>query len=123
MLKEGLDYTTERIVDKSNLAVTMGSGDLEVLATPALVAAMENAAMLAVADALEPTDTTVGGHIDMKHLRPTPLGEKFTAYAKVVRVEGKKIEYSLIAEDGKGVIGEGTHTRFVVNREKFMSRL
>lgn len=123
MLEKGLKYSASIVVERSMLAVTMGSGDLEVLATPALVAALENAAMLAVAPHLELMDTTVGGHIDLKHLAPTALGKIFVVNAVLEEVEGKRLLFNLTATEGEKEIGLGSHTRFIVNRERFMSRL
>ena len=101
----------------------MGSGDLPVLATPAMMALMENAAMLAVAPHLPEGSTTVGGHISASHIKPTPIGETVTATATVVKVDGKKIEFEVKAHCGDILLGEGSHLRFIVDREKFMSRL
>lgn len=123
MLEKGLKHSTTKVVDRSLLAVTLGSGDLEVLATPALVAALENAAMLTVAPHLESTETTVGGHIDLKHLSPTALGKSFTVTAILDKVDGKRLDFVLHAVEGDKEIGKGTHTRFIVNRERFMSKL
>jgi len=123
MLKEGLKYTSELTVTEAVTAIAMGSGDMPVLATPSMMALMENAAMLAVADHLPEGGTTVGGHITSSHLKPSKLGDKVTATATVTRVEGKKIEFKVEAHCGDTLLGEGTHLRFIVEREKFMSRL
>ncbi len=123
MLKEGLKYTSELTVTEAVTAIAMGSGDMPVLATPSMMALMENAAMLAVADHLPEGCTTVGGHITSSHLKPSKLGDKVTATATVTRVEGKKIEFKVEAHCGDTLLGEGTHLRFIVDREKFMSRL
>jgi predicted thioesterase len=123
MLQEGLQHTSELRVDGSNTAIAMGSGDLPVLATPAMMALMENAAMLAVAPHLPEGSTTVGGHIAASHIKPTAVGEAVTATATVIKVEGKKIEFEVQAHCGDTLIGEGTHLRFIVDKEKFMSRL
>ncbi len=104
-------------------AVAMGSGDMPVLATPSMLALMENAAMLAVADHLPEGSTTVGGHIASSHLKPSKLGDIITATATVTKVDGKKIEFKVEARCGDTLLGEGTHLRFIVEREKFMSRL
>lgn len=104
-------------------AVAMGSGDMPVLATPSMLALMENAAMLAVADHLPEGSTTVGGHIASSHLKPSKLGDIITATATVTKVDGKKIEFKVEARCGDTLLGEGTHLRFIVDREKFMSRL
>jgi predicted thioesterase len=123
MLKEGLQYVSQLTVTDALTAIAMGSGDMAVLATPAMMALMENAAMLAVADHLPEGSTTVGGHISASHLKPSKVGETVTATATVTRVEGKKIEFKVEAHCGDALLGEGTHLRFIVDREKFMSRL
>ena len=123
MLKEGLAHTSKLVVGEKNTALAMGSGDLEVLATPAMLALMENAAMLAVATKLPEGSTTVGGHIESSHLKPSKLGEKVSASAEVIKVEGKKIWFNIKAYSGVSLLGEGTHLRFVVDKVAFMSRL
>ena len=123
MLQEGLRHTSQLTVDETVTAIAMGSGDMPVLATPAMMALMENAAMLAVADHLPEGSTTVGGHISSSHLKPSKLGDTITATATVTRVDGKKIEFKVEAYCGDTLLGEGTHLRFVVDKEKFMSRL
>ncbi len=123
MLETGLTYTSRLTVGNENTAIALGSGDMPVLATPAMMALMENAAMLAVASALEEGDTTVGGHIESSHLRPTPVGADVSATAILEKVEGRKLYFKIIAHQGDVVIGEGTHLRFIVSREKFMSKL
>ena len=123
MLQEGLQHTSQLTVDDTVTAIAMGSGNMPVLATPAMMALMENAAMLAVADHLPQGCTTVGGHIASSHLKPTRLGDTVTATATVTRIDGKKIEFKVEAHCGDTLLGEGTHLRFVVDQEKFMSRL
>jgi predicted thioesterase len=87
-----------------------------------MMALMENAAMLAVASELEDGDTTVGGHIESSHLRPTPVGAEVSATATLEKVEGRKLYFKIIAHQGDVVIGEGTHLRFIVSREKFLAK-
>lgn len=123
MLQDGLTHTSVLTVDEAVTAVKMGSGDMPMLATPAMMALMENAAMLAVADHLPEGCTTVGGHIASSHVKPSKLGDTVTATATVSRVEGKRIEFKVEAYCGDTLLGEGTHLRFIVDKEKFMSRL
>lgn len=104
-------------------AAVIGSGDMPVLATPAMMALMENAAMMAVAPALDEGMTTVGGHIESSHLRPSKVGAEVSATATLTKVDGKKLYFDVKATMGDTVIGEGTHLRFIVEREKFLSRL
>ena len=119
----GLTHTSEMTVTEAHTAISMGSGDMPVLATPVMMALMENAAMLAVADHMPEACTTVGGHITSSHIKPTPVGETVTATAIVTKVDGKKIEFRVEAHCGDTLFVEGTHLRFIVNKEKFMSRL
>ena len=123
MIQEGLTHTSQLTVTQAVTAIAMGSGDMPVLATPSMMALMENAAMLAVAEHLPEGCTTVGGHIDSSHLKPSKLGDTVTSTATVTRVDGKKIEFTIQAHCGDVLLGEGTHLRFIVDKEKFMSRL
>lgn len=123
MLEIGLKHTSEQTVSEALTAMQMGSGDLPVFATPAMMALMENAAMMAVSNELPEGCTTVGGHIESSHLRPSKVGEKVSAVAEVTKVDGKKIEFKVAAYSGETLLGEGTHLRFVVDKEKFISKL
>ena len=123
MIEIGQKHTSELMVTDALTAQQMGSGDMPVLATPAMMALMENAAMLAVAGELPDGSTTVGGHIESSHLKPTKVGDKVCAIAEVAKVEGKKIEFKIAAYAGDTLLGEGTHLRFIVDRERFLSKL
>ena len=123
MLKKGLTATARTVVSQENTALKMGSGDLEVFATPAMVALMENAAMKAVAAALPEGSATVGTQMNTSHIKASPLGATITASAELTEVEGRKLTFAVKAWDEKGVIGEGVHARFVVDRERFLSKL
>ena len=122
MVEVGLNHTSELMVTDAVTAIRMGSGDMPVLATPAMMALMENAAMLAVADDLPEGSTTVGGHIASSHLRPSKIGDVVRAIAEVTKVDGRKIEFNVSAYSGDVLLGEGTHLRFIVDRERFMSK-
>ena len=111
------------VVTESNTAIALGSGDMPVFATPAMMALMENAAMLAVEDELPEGSTTVGGHIESSHLKPSPVGAEITATATLENVDGRKLYFNVIACQGDVVIGEGTHLRFIVDRDRFMGKL
>lgn len=123
MIEIGLKHTSELTVIDAVTAIQMGSGDMPVLATPAMMALMENAAMLAVVDYLPEGCTTVGGHIESSHLKPSKIGDKVSATAEVTNVDGKKISFKVTAYSGEVVLGEGTHLRFIVDRERFLSKL
>lgn len=123
MLEIGLNHESVTIVSQTNSAKTLGSGDMDVFATPAMVALMENAAMLAVASALPEGSATVGTQMNTSHIKASPIGATITASAELTEVEGRKLTFAVRAWDEKGVIGEGVHTRFVVDRERFLSKL
>lgn len=119
----GKTYTSTMIVEERHLACNVGSGDLRVLATPMMMALMENAAMCCVADELDTTASTVGGQITSSHIRPTGLGHTVTAKAELTAEEGRKLTFRISASDKNGPIGEGTHIRFIVDRERFMEKV
>lgn len=123
MIEIGTRHTSSTIVDSSKVASAVGSGGLDVFATPSMVALMEHAAMTAVAPFLAEGDTTVGGYIATSHLAPSPIGATIEAEAVVTAVEGRKIEFEVEARCGEQLLGKGTHTRFIVNAAKFMSKL
>lgn len=123
MLEKGLSATSRTTVTAANTAAAMGSGDLPVFATPALVALMENAAMTAVAAELSEGATTVGAEMNTTHIKPSGLGAEITASAVVTEVDGRKIVFTVGARDGEGPIGEGTHVRFIVDRERFLAKV
>lgn len=122
-MKTGLTYTSTVVVSKENVAATMGSGDMNVFATPAMVVLMENAAMNAVAGELPEGSTTVGAMINTTHIKPSAMGDTVSATATLKEVEGRKLTFEVRAKDSKRMIGEGIHVRYIVDREKFMSKL
>ena len=116
-------YTSKVTVDNHNTAVAMGSGEMDVFATPALVALMENAAMEAVKSGIPEEYTTVGSMIQTTHIKPSALGETVTATATLTEVEDRKLTFDVVASDTKGIVGRGTHVRYIVDREHFMGKL
>jgi len=123
MLKTGIFFTSTVRVDDSNTARTMGSGDMDVFATPALVALMEKAAASLAAEGLTRESSTVGSMIDISHLKPTAVGDTVTARAELTAIDGRKLTFRVEASDSGGLIGEGEHIRYVVDRERFMEKL
>ncbi|MBU5486261.1 thioesterase family protein [Clostridium sp. MSJ-11] len=122
-LKEGINSIIEITVGEKNTAIEHGSGDLEVLATPAMIALMENAAKNCVGLHLSNEFTTVGIDINVKHLKATPVNMKVKCEALLEKVDEKKLFFKVNAWDERGKIGEGTHIRYIVNRKDFMDRL
>lgn len=122
-MNTGLTHTSTLVVSEENTAIALGSGDLSVLATPQLVALMENAAMMAVKDHLPEGSTTVGALINTTHIKPTAVGKTVSATAVLQEVDGRKLTFAVSASDDNGIVGEGTHVRYIVNREKFIAKL
>ncbi|MBQ2807923.1 MAG: thioesterase family protein [Bacteroidaceae bacterium] len=123
MLKEGLTHTSKVTVAPANCASAVGSGGLDVFATPSMVALMENAAMNAVAPFLPEGSTTVGVEINTTHIKPSALGAVIEATATLTAIEGRKLLFDVEARDAIGTIGKGTHVRFIVDIERFMAKL
>jgi fluoroacetyl-CoA thioesterase len=95
----------------------------QVLATPVMVLAMENAALNAIRPFLEAGESAVGTEIDVRHLAATPLGHNVRAEAEVIEAVGKRIEFKVSASDEIEEIGNGTHQRAVINLQSFNERL
>ena len=112
----------ESAVTAQNTADAVGSGLVPVFATPYMVALMENAAVNAVQEDLEPGQGTVGTRLDVTHDAATPIGMKVWAEAEVTAVDRKKITLSVKAYDEAGPIGGGVHERFVIDTDRFLSR-
>ena len=104
MIKEGLEYSTTITVEGEHTALSVGSGDMQVLATPALIAFMENVAMLTVRDLLSDEVTTVGGMIEVKHLKASPVGAEVVVKATLEKVDGIKLQFKLEAFQGEKLI-------------------
>jgi len=115
--------TKKLTVKKENLASVVGSGSLDVLATPAVAALMEGAAAELAQNVLDNDElTTVGTAISIEHTSPTPLGAEVEAEARLVKTEGRLFFFELTARDNAGKIAKGTHTRVSVKAEKFQKK-
>lgn len=113
--------TIERVVEKQHMASVMKSGSLDVLATPQMIAWMEEAACLCLD--LDPSQTSVGISMQTSHDAPSALGAKISITATMTEVKGRKISYDVEAKDGETTIGQGKHARFIVDAEKFLSKV
>lgn len=117
---KGEDHLT---VVHENTAAAYASDAVEVFATPAMIGLMEGASFNAIKDYLEEGQTSVGTRVDVRHLAATPLGHKVRAEAEVIEVEGKRVVFQVVAYDELEKIGEGQHERFIVDFERFISRV
>ena len=124
MIEIGMTYTVEKTVTPDMTAKAVGSGGLEVFGTPYMMGLMECAAMWCVQNELPEGKGTVGVEIASSHLAPTPVGMKVTATAEVtdVSANGKMITFRVTASDAEGLIGEGTHTRAVIDNARFLHK-
>lgn len=122
MLTIGIKGREEVIVTEENTAKAMGSGTLDVFATPAMTALMEMTAWKSVAPFLEDGDGTVGTLLQITHDAPTPLGMKVFCESELLEIDGRRLVFHVAAFDEKGKIGEGRHERFVINNEKFAAK-
>lgn len=118
----GVKGFAETPVVYENTAAAMGSGALEVFATPGMIALMEKAAMGSVQPLLEPGQGTVGTEIHVSHLAATPIGMTVRAESELVAVEGRVLRFRVRAWAGEELIGEGEHKRCVVFNERFMAK-
>lgn len=120
---EGKTATVSTIVSVHNTAMAVGSGDLDVFATPMMIALMEQAACAVLADVLESGQTSVGTNIAVQHTVASPVGMKITATATITSIDGRNLTFDVAASDESGEIGRGTHTRVIVDAERFMAKV
>lgn len=123
LLKPGLTFTLEKVITAADTASKYGSGLLEVFATPAMIALMEKTSMELVLPFLNKGQNTVGTEVNIKHFKATPIGGKVQCKAGLIKVDGRRLVFEVSACDEEGEIGSGTHTRYVIDTEKFMSKL
>src|SRR3954465_14170709 len=122
-LKQGLTGSAEIMVGEEHTAPRVGSGRVHVLATPVMINLMEAAALDAVERLLLAGHQSLGHHLNVGHYAATPVGMRLRASAVVTKIEGRTIEFRVEAFDEKERVGDGTHTRVVVNVERFDQRV
>lgn len=124
MIYIGTKCQLEQVVTKELTAASIGSGLLPVFGTPYMLAMMENAAQTLLGSFLEEGQGSVGTHLDVSHTAPTPVGMKVWAEAEVTNVSenGKMVDFAVRAWDEKGPIGEGAHTRAIINNQRFLAK-
>lgn len=120
----GKEFKIQRVVDENMLASTVGSGRANVFATPMMVALMENAALCCLDEFLESEkdETSVGTMISTSHIAATPLNMKVYAVAKIVKADGRKVDFEIEAYDECGLIGKAEHSRVVVYAKRFQEK-
>jgi len=109
-------------VNDTNTAKSLGSGMLDVFATPAMIALMEKAAAASVESCLDDEQGTVGVKVNIEHISATPIGMNVTAESDLIEIKEKKLVFNVTAYDDKGIIGKGLHERVIINNIRFMER-
>lgn len=109
-------------VTSANLASSTGSGAVQVFSTPSLVLLMEEAAMAALEPYMEEGESSVGSLVNVRHLSPTPPGFRVSATATLTEIDGRRLVFQVQAHDGVDKIGDGTHERFLISVDRFISR-
>lgn len=121
-LKLGIKKTKEYIVTETDTAKTVGSGNLQVLATPIMISWIENTAMLAVQSYLDEGFTTVGTEVNVKHIAATVVNMKVQVEAELIEIDKRKLTFNVVVYDEVEKVGEGTHERFIIIEDKFMQK-
>lgn len=121
-LETGLRGDAKMTVAQADTARALGSGDVDVLGSPRLIALCEEAAVAAVANSLAPGSTTVGMRIQFDHLQPTAVGVDVTAEAVLERIDGRRLVFTVSAEDPGGLVAAGKIIRVLVDVERFMGK-
>lgn len=123
LLKEGLELKKSYTVSQEHSAKHVGSGELMVLSTPSMIAFMEETALLCAQQGLNSNETTVGTHLDVYHIAPAPVNEEIQIYAKLLKIDGRKLVFWVEAKWKDKIIGYGIHERFVVDKQKFLAKI
>lgn len=122
MLNPGIKGTASVTVTADNTAAAMGSGELNVFATPALAALVEKACWQSVAAELEPGSGTVGTNLNLAHTAPTPVGMTVRCDCELTAVEGRKLTFSAVLSDDCGEVGRAVHERFIIQNDRFQKK-
>ena len=121
--KPGMTYEQTFTVEEKYLASHVGSGSLRVFSTPSMILTMEMTAHHLLAQQLPEDYSSVGTHVDVRHLTATPFGDTVRVQAEVLAVEGRQVTFAVRAWDSQEQIGEGRHVRFVIEVERFLKRV
>ena len=124
MIMIGMKCQVQQSVTEELTAAAIGSGSLPVFGTPYMLAMMENAALTCLQAFLPEGQSSVGTHLDVKHTAPSPIGITVTAEAEITAVSenGRMVTFAVRAWDEKGPIGEGTHTRAIIDCTRFVDK-
>ena len=122
MLKTGITGEARCLVTPETTAANLGSGALEVFATPAMIALIEKAAWQSVQPLLEEGCGTVGTALRVRHLSATPVGMEVVAKTELREIDGRRLVFKVEVYDAKGMVGDGEHERFIVKNDSFLKK-
>jgi len=123
ILNQGIKGEKQIVVTADRTAIAYGSGTVDVFATPAMIALMEQTAMESIASLLPDGLITVGTEISVRHFRATLPGKTITCHSELIQSGDKKLVFEVKATDEKGMIGKGTHSRYIVDKQMFIDNL
>lgn len=119
----GIIGKSEIVVTKDVTAAAIGSGMVDVFATPMMISLMENTCAKSVASHLQADESTVGTHVNVSHCAATPIGMKVYCESELIEIDRRKLTFKVTAYDERGLIGEGLHERFIIDSKKFQAKI
>ncbi len=122
-IKIGMSFEIRQTVEPKDTAKAYGSGLVEVFATPAMIALMEKTALNVVHQSLAKGQNTVGTEVNVKHVKATPVGMQVHCKATLIAKDGAKLTFEVEAKDEQGLIGKGTHKRYIIDEATFMKNI
>ena len=122
-IKIGVELRLKEKVDEKHSAAQVGSGALNVYSTPSMIALMEKTCMLSIASLLPDSKTTVGGMVNVRHHRPTAIGKEVECRCEVVAIKDQRVDFVVEVFEGEKLIGDGQHSRFIIDINSFMDRV
>ena len=122
MIETGIRNSLESFATDENNAETLGSGNVRVFATISMIGLMEKTCLESVLPYLEPGQDTVGTHVNVSHAKATPVGMKVWCESELVEIDRRRLVFRVAAYDECGLIGEGTHERFIIDKERFLEK-
>ncbi len=122
MLEIGMKGRAETVVSIDNTAKAFTSGTLDVFATPAMISLMEETCWKMIQPELEEGLGSVGTKVNISHTAPSSIGKTVTCEATLIEIDGRRLTFEVVCSDESGLVGMGTHERFIINNDKFMAK-
>ena len=122
-IKVGITFGIKEQVTEKHSAAQVGSGALDVYSTPSMIALMEKTSMLCIASFLDENETTVGGMVNIRHHKPTAIGKKVRCISEVILRKDRRIDFRVEVYEGQNLVGDGQHSRFIVDKGSFLENV